>query len=95
MVFWPGNTRNPSKTHKQNYNTVPDTSSDVKQKQSKENERPTTENENTALPNDTLPSNHEETQLQEQKINLENVKRIMSSEKTTLPSLRNIEWKTL
>ena len=32
---------------------------------------------------------------QEQKINLENVKRIMSSEKTLLPSLRNIEWKTL
>ena len=32
---------------------------------------------------------------QEQKINLENVKRIMNSEKTILPSLRNIEWKTL
>ena len=47
------------------------------------------------LPNDTLPSNHEETLSQEQKINLENVKRIMSSEKTTLPSLKNIEWKTL
>ena len=53
------------------------------------------ENENTTLPNDTLPSNHEETLLQEQKTNLENVKRIRSSEKTTLPSLRNIEWKTL
>ena len=43
----------------------------------------------------TPPSNQEETLSQEQKINLENVKRIMCSEKTTLPSLRNIEWKTL
>ena len=50
---------------------------------------------NTRLPNDTLPSNQEETLSQEQKINLENVKRIMSSEKTILQSLRNIEWKTL
>ena len=82
------------KTHKQTYNTVPDTSSGVKQKQSNENELPTSENENTTLPNDTLPSNHEETLSQEQKINLENVKRIISSEKTTRPSLRNIEWKT-
>ena len=32
---------------------------------------------------------------QEQKINLENVKRIISREKSILPSLRNIEWKTL
>ena len=46
-------------------------------------------------PNDTLPSNQEETLSQEQKINLENVKRIIRSEKTILPSLRNIEWKTL
>ena len=56
---------------------------------------PTSENENTTLPNNTLPSNHEETLSQEEKINLENVKRIMSSKKTTQPSLRNIEWKTL
>ena len=83
------------KTHKQNYNTVPDSSSGVKQKQSNEKELPTSKNENTTLPNDTLPSNQEETQSQEQKINLENVKRIMSSEKTILPSLRIIEWKTL
>ena len=77
------------KTHKQNYNTVPDTSSGVKQKQSNEKEQPTSENENITLPNDTLPNNHEETLLQEQNINLENVKRIISSEKTILPSLRN------
>ena len=28
-------------------------------------------------------------------MNQENVKRIMNGEKTTLPSLRNIEWRTL
>ena len=66
-----------------------------KKNQSNEKELPTLENENTTLPNDTLPSNHEEIQSQEQKTNLENVKRIMSTEKTTLPSLGNIEWKTL
>ena len=71
----------PKKTHHQNYNIVSDTS--------------TSKNENTTLPNDTLPSSHEETLSQEQKINQENLKRIMSVEKTTLPSLRNIEWKTL
>ena len=48
------------KTHKQNYNTVPDTSSGVKQKQSNEKELQTSANENTTLPNDTLPSNQEE-----------------------------------
>ena len=69
--------------HKQNYNTVPDTSSGVKQKQSNEKELPTPANENTTLPNDILPSNQE------------NVKRIIISEKTILPSLRNIQWKTL
>ena len=81
------------KTHKQTYNNAPDTSSGVKQKQSNEKELQTSANENTTLPNDTLPSNQEETLSQEQKTNLENVKRIMSSEKTILPSLRNIEWK--
>ena len=54
----------------------------------------TSANKNTTLPNDTLPSKQEETLSQEQKLNLENVKRIMSSEKTILPSLRNIELKT-
>ena len=83
------------KTLKQSYNTVPDTPSGVKQKQSNEKEPQTSANENTTLPNDTLPNNQEETLSQEQKVNLENVKRIMSSEKTILPSLRNIEWKRI
>ena len=83
------------KTLKQNYNTVPDTSSGVEQKQSNEKEPQASANENTTLPNDTLSNNQEETLSQEQKVNLENVKRIINSEKTILPSLRNIEWKTL
>ena len=83
------------KSLKQNYNIVTDTSSGVKQKQSNEKEPQTSTNENTTLPNDTLLNNQEETLSQEQKVNLENVKRIMNSEKTILPSLRNIEWKTL
>ena len=58
------------KTHKQNYNTVPDTSSGVKQKQSNGKELPTPANENTTLPNDAQPSNPKETLSQEQKINL-------------------------
>ena len=82
------------KTLKQNYNAVPDTPSGVKHKQSNEKEPQTSTNENTTLPNDTLSNNQEETLSQEQKVNLENVKRIIDSEKTILPSLRNIEWKT-
>ena len=74
---------------------MPDTPSGVKQKQSNKKEPQTTANENTTLPNDTLPNNQEEILSQQQKANLENVKRIMNSEKTILPSLRNIEWKTL
>ena len=73
---------------------MPDTPSGDKQKQFNETELLTLENENTTLPHDTLPSNQEETLTQEQKINQENVKRFMSCEKTTLLSLRNIEWKT-
>ena len=83
------------KTLKQNLNTVPDTPSDVKQEQSNKKELQTSANENTTLPNDALPKNQDETQSQEQNINLENVKRIMNIEKTILPSLINIEWKTL
>ena len=49
------------KTLKQNYNTVPDTPRDVKQKQSNKKEPQTSANENTTLPNDTLPNNQEET----------------------------------
>ena len=78
------------KTLKQNNNTVPDTPSGVKQRQSNKKEPQTSANENT-----TLPNNKEETLSQEQKVSLENVKKNMNREKTILPSLRNIEWKTL
>ena len=64
-------------------------------KKKKKKELPTSENENITHLNNTLPSNYEETLSSEQQTNLENIKRIISSEKTTLPSLRNIEWKTL
>ena len=75
------------KTLKQNYNAVPDTPSGVKKKQqSNEIEPQTSANESTTLPNDTLSNNKEETLSQEQKVNLENVKRVMNSEKTILPS---------
>ena len=65
-------------------------SSGVKQKQTNEKELQTSTTENP-----TLPSNQEETLSQEQNINQVNVKRIINSEKIILPSLRNIEWKTL
>ena len=75
------------KTQKQE-NTIPVTSSD--QKQHTRNEQPTLENKNA-----TLARNPEETLSQEQKTNEDNFKRIMNSEKTKLPSLRNIEWRIL
>ena len=43
----------------------------------------------------TVPSNSTEKLSQEQQTNTENLKRIMNSEKTTLPSFRNMEWRTL
>ena len=77
------------KTQKQD-NTILDTSSDANQKQHTRNELPTFENENAIL-----PSNPKETLSQEQKTNLEYLKTIMNREKTNLPSLRDIEWRTL
>ena len=83
------------KTHKWNYDIIPDTSSGVKPKQPNRKELLNLENGNATLPNNAQRSNHKETLSQEQRLNLENVKRIMNSEKTMLPSLRNIEWRTL
>ena len=48
----------------------------------------------TTQPN-TQPNNTEQTLTQEQKVNFKNLKRFMNGEKTTLPSLRNIEWRTV
>ena len=75
--------------------TTTDTSTVVKQKQPNRNELPISENGNATQPNNAQPSKPKETLSQEQKVNLENLKRIMTREKTTLPSLRNIEWKTV
>ena len=62
-----------------------------KQKQPKRNELPTSESGNAWQSNNAQPNNTEQTWSQKQKVNLENLKRVMNSEKTTLPSLRNIE----
>ena len=66
--------------------TIPNTSSGANQKQHIRNKLPTLENEYA-----TVSSNPTETLSQEQQTYLENLKRIMNSVKTTLPSLRNIE----
>ena len=55
------------KTLKQNYNTVSDKPSGVKQKQYNKKEPQTSANENATPPNDTLPINQEETLSQEQR----------------------------
>ena len=66
--------------NQQGNNTVADTSNINKQKQPNRNEPPTWENGNSAQPN-----NPEQTLPQDQKLNLENLKRIMNSGKTSLP----------
>ena len=78
MVIWPWNTRNTPKTQTQD-NKIPNTSSGTNQKQHIRNWLPTIENEYA-----TVPSNPTETLSQEQQTNLENLKRIMNSVKTTL-----------
>ena len=49
----------------------------------------------TIQPINTQPNNAEQTLIQEQKNDLENSKRIINVEKISLPSLRNIKWKTV
>ena len=72
-------------------NTISDSPSIDKQKQSNRNEPPTSKNINNTQPNNT-----EQTLTQEQKKKkLKCLKRIMNGKKTTLPSLRNIEWRTV
>ena len=73
--------------------TLPGTSNINKQTQPIRNEPPTSENGNLNQPNRVQQNNPEQTLTQEQKLNLENLNRILNSEKTTLPSLRNIEWR--
>ena len=65
---------------------IPNSSSDANQEQHIRNELPTLENEYA-----TVPSNPTETLSPEQQTNLKDLKSIMNSEKTTRPSLRNIE----
>ena len=65
--------------NQQGNNTVPGTSNINKQKQPNQNEPPTSENGNP-----TQPNRPEKTVSQEQKLNLEKLKRIMNSEKNNL-----------
>ena len=60
---------------------VPNTSSINKQKQPNRKKTPTSKNGNTTQSNNAQPNNPEQTLILEQK--------------TTLPSLRNIEWRTV
>ena len=70
------------------------TSNINKQKQPNRNEPPTLKNGNTTQPN-TQPNHPEQTLSQEQKSNLENLKRIMNSENTSLPSLETLNREQL
>ena len=47
------------------------------------------------MPHNAQQSNPKETQSKKHKGNLNYLKRIMNGEKTTLLSLRNIEWRTV
>ena len=76
--------------NEQDDNTVTDTSIINKQKQPNRYEPPTSKNINT-----TQRNNPKQTLSREQEANLENLKRIMNDEKISLPSLRNIEWRTV
>ena len=76
-------------------NAVSGTTRVVKLKQPKRKELPSLENGKATLPNNAQPSNPKETLSQELKVNQQHLKRIKHSEKTTLASLRNIEWRTV
>ena len=76
--------------NEQDSKTISDTPSIDQQEQSNWNEWAISETRNTTPSNNT-----EQTLTREQKINLENSKRVMNEQKTTLPSLRNIEWRTI
>ena len=67
--------------HEQVSNTISDTPSINKQEQSNQNKPPTSENRNTIQLNDIQPNNTKQTLAQEQKINLENLKRIMNGKR--------------
>ena len=76
-------------------NTVPVKVNINKEKHLKRNKPSTSENGNPTQPNSAQVNNPEQTLSQEQKLNQENLMGIMNSEKTTLPSLINIEMGTV
>ena len=74
-------------------NTLPRTLNNNKQIQLIQKEPLTLKNVNSSQPNTAQPNKPEQTLSEEQKLYLENLKRVMNREKITLPSLRNIEWR--
>ena len=77
-------------------NTLPGTSNINKQKEPIRKEPPTSENKNSTQPNTAQPkkqTNRKTNCHKKKNLDQENLKRIMNSEKITLPSLGNIEWK--
>ena len=73
----------------QDSKTISDTPSTDKQEQSNQNELPISENRNTTTPNNT-----EQTPTQEQKINLENLKKIMNEHQTRTIYARRTQLST-
>ena len=67
----------------------------VKRKQSYRNENPISEKRTILQQNDTQSNNTEETLTIEHKTKLENLKRILDGKNTTLPSMRNRQWRTV
>ena len=63
-------------------NTLPSTLNNDKQIKPIRKERPTSKNENSIQPNTWQPNKPEQTLSQEQKLYLENLKRIMNSERS-------------
>ena len=71
-----------SESRQENPNTIIDTTNTEKQGQSNRNEPQSNNNRNSTHPNLT-----EQTLTQEEKMNIEILKRILSAKKTRLPSL--------
>ena len=76
--------------NEQDTNTASDTLGFDKQEQANKNQGLTSKNRNITHPNNT-----EQTLTQEQKIKLENLKRIMNEQKSTFLSLWNTEWRKI
>ena len=93
MVFWPGNIKNKPKIKRESNQEHPNTIIN-KLNPEKQESSILTEPQNNCNRNITHPNHTEQWLTQEEKMNIEILKRIMSEKKTTLPSLRNQDGKT-